>query len=83
LQTLYTRHARAAPACGTIRFRTATSQRTASGRTLDPVVFSRLFVAGTCFTILGGMAVLTRDLTMGVIALVPSLVLEYFIWQQR
>ena len=50
---------------------------------MDPVVFSRLFVAGTCFTILGGMALLTRDMTMGVIAVVPSIVLEYFIWQQR
>lgn len=51
--------------------------------TMDPAAFSRLFVAGTCFTILGGTALITRDLTMGIIALVPSLVLEYFIWQQR
>lgn len=50
---------------------------------MDPVAFSRLFVAGTCFTILGGTALITRDLTMGIISIVPSLVLEYFIWQQR
>lgn len=56
---------------------------TLSASSMDPVVFSRLFVAGTCITILGGMAFLTRDLTMGIIALVPSIVLEYFIWQQR
>ncbi len=50
---------------------------------MDPAVFSRLFVAGTCFTILGGTALVTRDLTMGIISIIPSLVLEYFIWQQR
>lgn len=50
---------------------------------MDPAAFSRLFVAGTCFTILGGTALITRDLTMGLIALVPSVVLEFFIWQQR
>jgi len=59
------------------------SHSLAASSSMDPVVFSRLFVAGTCLTLLGGMAFLTRDLTMGVIAVIPSLVLEYFIWQQR
>lgn len=50
---------------------------------MNPVAFSRLFVAGTCFTLLGGMALLSKDWTMGIIAVIPSIVLEYFIWQQR
>lgn len=56
---------------------------TAYAPSMDPVVFSRLFVGGVCFTVLGGMALLTKDLTMGIVAVVPSLVLEFFIWNER